>query len=277
MRTLDLIFVNETKLTEDVNIRIKNYEVIRKDRTAHGGGVAIIVRNSNPFKVMRPNIRTSIEYVAIKLADNTIIIAVYNQPRNLFSINDLQSLADLGNKVLIIGDLNVRHYTWKNHISNRNGMTLFNFANNNNLIIQHTHHPTHFPDNGSTPTYIDLILNKNVTNITDPISVPELSSDHYPILEREINCHKEDTNRTVTSYKNTDWDSYRQFLNVKMTIDNKIKSREDIDRVVESLTSDINAAKHRYSTQIKLNPDKIQLDDETLNLIKIRNRIRKQY
>lgn len=277
MRKLDIILVNETKLTEDVTIKIRNYEVIRKDKTAHSGGVAIIIRNNIPYKVLRPNILTSIEYLSIKLADNTIIIAVYNQPRNIISSNDLQSLADLGNKVLIIGDLNARHYTWKNHITNQNGVALFNFVNNNNLIVQHTQHPTHFPENGTTPTYIDLIINKNVANITDPISASELSSDHNPILFQVLSCHKEDTNRTVTSYKNTDWASYRQFLNEKMTIDNKIKNQEDIDRVVESLTSDINAAKNRHSTQIKINPDKIELDEDIINLIKIRNRIRKQY
>lgn len=277
MRKLDIIIINETKLTEDVSIKIKNFEIIRKDRTAHGGGVAILVRNNVPFRVLKPNFLNSIEHVCIKLADNTIIIAVYNQPRNLFSVNDLQSLVDLGNKILIIGDLNARHYTWKNHRTNHNGTTLYNFVNNNNIVIQHTHNPTHFPENGSTPTYIDLIINKNVSNITDPISVPQLSSDHNPILFQLLNCHKENTSRTVTSYKNTDWNSYRQYINDKLTIDSKIKTREDIDRVVQSLTTDINAAKLRHSTQIQLNPDKIELDEDILNLIRIRNRIRKQY
>lgn len=123
---LDLITVNETKLTEDIKIKIKDFQIFRKDRTAHGGGVAIIVRNNIPLKLLTNHIRTSIEHIAIQLKDNTCIIAVYNQPRNQLTIDDIQSLTNIGNKVLIVGDLNARHYTWMNHVDNHNGVTLFN-------------------------------------------------------------------------------------------------------------------------------------------------------
>lgn len=201
---LDVIIVSETKLTPEINIKVKNFNVIRKDRTAHGGGVAIIIRNTVPYKLIGNNNTVSIENTCIQLKDGTYIIAVYNQPRNQFTIGDLHSLANKGNKVLIVGDFNARHQAWKNQACNRNGSTLFNFITNSNMILQCSNNPTHFPENGMTPSYIDLILNKNVREITEPKSIAELNSDHNPQMFQIYSQKKENSTKTVTSYKNTD-------------------------------------------------------------------------
>lgn len=155
---LDLILVNETKLTPEIIIKIKNFTIIRNDRTAHGGGVAIIIRSNVPHKSTGSDLTVSIENISIQLIDGTYIVAVYNSPRNQLTVGDLHTLTNKGNKVLIIGDLNAKHYTWKNPISNHNGRTstsfqlhlnLFNFISNSDLVPHHTDDPTHFPDNGT--------------------------------------------------------------------------------------------------------------------------------
>lgn len=130
---LDIILVSETKLTPEINIKIKNFKIIRKDRTAHGGGVAIIIRNSVPYKSLGTNNTVTIENVCIQLKDKTFMEAVYNQPRNQFFGNELRELTRIGNKVLIVGDLNARHYSWKNLTGSHNGRTLFNYATNSNI------------------------------------------------------------------------------------------------------------------------------------------------
>lgn len=178
---IDIMLLNETKLTEDVNIQIKNYKFIRKDRTAHGGGVGILIKQNICFQQLKSIPDVSIEHVGIRLENNIYIFAVYNNPRNLFIDRELLALTSLGNKVLLIGDLNARHVNWKNHVSNTNGRTLHNFITNNNLVILHTEKPTHYPPNNGTPTYIDVVINKNVGNVTIPISHAALMSDHNPI------------------------------------------------------------------------------------------------
>lgn len=132
------MIVNETKLTPDIQIKIKDYQILRKDRTAHGGGVAIIIHNRVPFKNIKTSDLLSIENICIQLPSNIYMAAVYNQPRNHFTNDDLHLLANLGNQILIVGDLNARHYTWKNHTDNLNGRTLYNFVSDNDLVIQHT-------------------------------------------------------------------------------------------------------------------------------------------
>lgn len=146
---LDIIIVSETKLTPDItNIKIKNFKIIRSDRTAHGGGIAIIIRSNVPHKLIGTDNTVAIENVGIQFKDNTILVAVCNQPRNQLTTADLQRLANKGDKVLIIGDFNARHYSWKNQNSNYNGRILFNFITNSNMILHHTNDPTHYPENG---------------------------------------------------------------------------------------------------------------------------------
>lgn len=274
---LDIIIVSETKLTQDINIRIKNFNLIRSDRTAHGGGIAIVIRNNVPYRTVGTDNTLAIENVTIQLKDGTFIIAVYNQPRNQITIADLQTLSNIGNKVLIVGDFNARHTTWKNQNNNYNGRILFNFITSSNLILQHTNSPTHFPANGMTPTFIDLILNKNVRDITEPISIPELNSDHNPVTFQLYNHNKEKNIKQVTTYKNTNWDAFRKTLSDKTVINNQVNTPESIDAEVQLLSQNILQIKNQYSQQININPNKIELDQDIMTLIKTRNRMRKEY
>lgn len=220
------------------------------------------------------------------------MVAVYNQPRNNFVADDLHRLSRLGNKVLIMGDLNARHQTWNNHINHTNGIimnnhtngrTLYNFSLNNNLIIQHTKQPTHFPGNGMTPTYIDLILNKNVTNITDPLLIPELFSDHKvqkSIKSNKVKIydqHKNSNRKIITSCKDTDWTLLQQELNEKIQINNKIDSTDKIDTEVEKLTTTIQKIKNKFTNKIQINTNKLELTEEIRELIKHKNNMRKLY
>lgn len=271
------MILNETKLAPEITIKIKNFQILRRDRTVHGGGVAILIRNSLPYKKVESDNRISIENICIQLNTNIFVAAVYNQPRNAFSADDIQMLTRLGNKVLIVGDLNARHYTWLNHITNVNGRTLYNFSLNNNIIIQHTAQPTHYPGNGMTPTFIDLVINKNVSDITDPISIPELSSDHNPIMFKLLHQNKNPDQKIITSYKDTNWTLLRQALNEKIQINNKIYSNDQIDMELDNLTSNIQTTVNEFTKKIKINSNRIEVTDEIQELIKHKNRMRKEY
>jgi hypothetical protein len=40
-----LMAINETKITDSHKIKIKNYQILRKDRDIHGGGIALLIRD----------------------------------------------------------------------------------------------------------------------------------------------------------------------------------------------------------------------------------------
>ena len=272
---IDIMLINETKLTPDIQIKIKNYKIIRSDRTAHGGGVAIIIKNNIPYKQIKNKSYVTVEHLIIQLKNNIHIIAVYNNPRNLFTDRDLLALSDVGNKVLIIGDLNARHGNWKNHITNTNGRTLQKFITNNNLILLHTDKPTHFPNNNGIPTYIDVVINKNISDVTNPVTHAALTSDHNPIRVRLMQNNEQKTTKKITSYKNTDWTKYKRDLDNNIKINKDMHRPTDIDKAVEAFQNSIIKAKNSNTKIVKINNDKLDLDTETKQLINERNKLRK--
>lgn len=272
---IHIMTINETKLTPDIKIKIKNFNILRRDRTAHGGGVAILIKNNIPYITVDVQNRTSIEHLAIKLINNIFIVAAYNNPRNIFTDLDLKTLTDIGTKTLIIGDLNARHHTWKNHITNTNGRTLYKHITDKNMIVLHTEEPTHFPHNNATPTYIDIVINKNVNKITKLTTHTELTSDHNPIMFTLNDQHTDNTTTKCTSYKTTDWVKFRKTLNNNININKKIKTNSDVDMALAELTSAIINTKNKHTKQIKINFSKLDLSQEIKNLIKARNALRR--
>ncbi|RZC36353.1 Exo endo phos 2 domain containing protein [Asbolus verrucosus] len=70
-----------------------------------------------------------------------------------------------------------KHVTWGCNRNNTKGNTLYKFTNTQDFHLHHTNTPTHYLPNNITPTTIDLVLTKNITDISLPISSPQLSSD----------------------------------------------------------------------------------------------------
>lgn len=89
---------------------------------------------------------------------------------------------NVGNKVLLIGDLNAKHLTWNCNRNNKRGKILFNYTQQNNCSILFPDEPTHYPYNGTTPTIIDIVVNKNINYTSDVQVLHELCSDHNPII-----------------------------------------------------------------------------------------------
>lgn len=77
-----------------------------------------------------------------KNTGNITIFVLYVNPNYAIMQRDLHNFFDGRNKVLIVGDLNTRCTTWKNHINNANGNTIYEYYIN----IYRTQQPTHYPD-----------------------------------------------------------------------------------------------------------------------------------
>ena len=71
-----IIALQETKMEGKVPLRIKNYNVYRKDRTNHGGGLCIAVHKSIPSHEV--TITTNLEILACKVIFNNISVLIYN-------------------------------------------------------------------------------------------------------------------------------------------------------------------------------------------------------
>ncbi|RZB38984.1 Exo endo phos domain containing protein [Asbolus verrucosus] len=225
----DVIAINETKLNKNDRFKIKNYNVIRQDRDdgARAGGVAIIIRKGITFKVIKNMKQTSFRENSNKTdsqRDN-----VYNKPLNNFTENDLKVLNRIPGKVVIMGDFNAKHLNWGCNRINTNGTVIKYFTEKTELMMHFSDEPTHFPENNMTPTTIDIFLTKNI-NIEKPTSLYELNSDHNPVVTHIEQVFTENTTKTITSFKNTNWIKFRKTLDSLITINDNIKNTQQLEQ-----------------------------------------------
>ena len=109
----DAIALQETKLPANIEYSPKKYQSYYKNRTAHGGGVAIIVSENIPST--RIELTTPLEAVAVKLfyQEQTLTVCSYYQPDQNFPEDDFKNLvAQLPSPHLILGDYNSKSDRW---------------------------------------------------------------------------------------------------------------------------------------------------------------------
>lgn len=275
---VDILLISETHLTATDRIRIQNFTIYRKDRinaARASGGVAIVIKQGIPHMRIPEINNTTLEVIGIKLRDNTHIFSVYNKPANHFSERDLAAVFDNRVKVLVAGDLNAKHASWNCNRNNRNGNALKSFADDNFLEIRHPTEHTHFPENGMSPTTIDIAITKNVVELSEPQSLAELDSDHNPVIFDLRNQIRDNRDIRVISYKNTDWKKFRETLNNTIVIDGNINTENQLETAIRKLTVEIEKAAAKHTKTHVIKTDKDPLPREIVDKIKLRNRFRK--
>ncbi|KAK2583960.1 hypothetical protein KPH14_006424 [Odynerus spinipes] len=272
---IDIMLINETKYTSKDKIKFKGYTCYRKERENSAGGVAILVKDSIPHKILKISDNITLEAVGITLLSRINVITAYRRPSSVLRNRDLDELINSGDKVLIIGDLNAVHLNWNCNRNNRSGNILENYVQNNNCTIMYPDEPTNYPPNNTTPTTIDIAINKNVSNVSNLEVRHELSSDHNPVLLNLGVQHKIRRTKIVYIYEKANWKEFRKILNEKVEITPRILTTDDIDKEVQKLIYNINySIKQTIPTK---DNSKIsnKLAPNLIYLIKERNKLRK--
>ncbi len=191
----DVIFGCESKLDEGTptySIFSDEYEVYRKDRTAHGGGVFVAVKN-NIVAVDRPEFDSDAEivWVSIEFAQNgSMYLGSYYRPpdsRNIAldqvqdSMNHILSRQKNLPNMVLAGDCNFPDINWESktttNTKTQSKHNLFlNFLNENGLT-QLTKEITR-PKSG---TILDLVMTSN-ENLIENVNVCPGVSDHNIVL-----------------------------------------------------------------------------------------------
>ena len=96
---VDIMFINETRLTPKNQFYMAGYNVVRKERIGNKtqGGVQILIKDNINYIEVNLNIR-NIESVAIKLCYSTVLASVYNPPNAKLNLRELESILRTGNK-----------------------------------------------------------------------------------------------------------------------------------------------------------------------------------
>ncbi|CAF0704299.1 unnamed protein product [Brachionus calyciflorus] len=156
------------------------------------GGVSICIKNSIKFE--RIDLDLNEEIIAVKilssqidpaLNNDFILVTFYNPPNSVICAEILSKLAKLGQKVLIMGDLNAHSPTWKSKRYNTSGKIVEEFLIEEGFILlnqdEPTYQPIHRPDYNAI---IDLALpSTDMMDLVKSFFTSDfICSDHVPIL-----------------------------------------------------------------------------------------------
>ena len=155
----------------------------------------------------------------------------------------------LANKYIAAGDYNLKHTLWGSRPTPR-GRTLEKYIRNNNLNILSTGTPTYWPtDLNKKPDLLDFAvtreLNTNKLKITPNL---ELSSDHRPIIIEYRNKPILYSKPETLCNKTTKWQTFIEIIESKINCNIPLKTPEQIEQAVASLTATIQEAARTTTT-----------------------------
>ncbi|GFV24461.1 probable RNA-directed DNA polymerase from transposon X-element [Trichonephila clavipes] len=280
----DIILIQETKLRPIHNIRVANYTCYRNDRIAEGhavgGGTLIMIKNSiNHFNTQTPQLQyTEATIVTINPPNfNPLtIISIYIPPSSdnrLFTL-DIENLIQINSSCVIFGNFNATHNAWNCSNNSIRGNQLKNFTDILDIEIAFPDSPTRFGSNSANT--LDFALINNFQYPYTILSIPELSSDHNPVILNfsfNKNIHN-DNSRAVT----TCWSKFSEYIknNIHISDFEKITNPNILENKINFFTEAVRSAYEHASRPIT-NKNHTYTPQHIQNLIRQKNKARKTF
>ncbi|GFV16587.1 probable RNA-directed DNA polymerase from transposon X-element [Trichonephila clavipes] len=250
---------------------------LKTDRTCRGGGTAILIKRSIPHHeivINNPSFETTAIIIERTNLQPITVISAYRSPRKPILIQDLHQLFRNQDYVLVAGDLNAKHASWS-PIAQQNvaGHTIRRFCDSTGYSLNAPLEPTHFHKNLRN-TVIDLAICKGMT-ITDVTSIPELSSDHNPVLF-EV-CLDNFTAPALSTYAFPNWKKFQEILTNSLPGNPIINSTNDIETAINNFNFSLKNAYNNRSIFKSINKPLNTIPSIIRDKIKLKNRIRKDW
>ena len=281
---IPIALISETHLQPSTKFKCPNYITYRTDRlNQRGGGTAILIRQDlKHSEIFLPRLQ-HMEATAIQLninKESIVLISVYNPPGKIIE-RDLDLLIATGHKVILAGDFNAKHVTWRARQNNAAGQSLLNHYYKNNYIISAPSQPTHFPDrNPAGAEILDFAILSNVLSRHSVRTLGSLStSDHNPVLLSIRGPVEPDEIKQNFIYREANWELFQNYLvnNLNTQCLEGNCSKSEIDVAVKHLTDILNRAT-LYAVPLRRKTFKsMQIAASTRVLIQKRNRLRTQW
>lgn len=286
-KNIQVALITETHLSPNIKLSIPNYSIIRYDRDeAKGGGVAIVISKHVKYRIL-PHFNTKlIEAIGVEIESNIgniRLISAYfgrqakstDNSRQLFK-QDLRKLAHTNCKFIIGTDLNARHPSWGNIGSNVNGRILFDDLQLGLYSIHQPFSPTFVSPKGSS-SILDFFLTNLPSGISEPQTIQELDSDHFPVAMR---VGITSILRPVASRKNfhrVNWNRLRTTIDNQVDPDRNINTKEQIDDALEDFVRVVQTTVESNVRTIPVRSEVLEIDNFTKLLIGKRNTFIRQF
>lgn len=282
---LDILLISETHFTNRSYIKINNYTVYdtkHPDGTAHGGS-AIIIRNSIKHHELQEYNKEYLQATSVSVNDwngPITITALYCPPKHTVSkMQYVEFYKTLGKRFLAGGDYNAKHTHWGSRVTNHKGMQLLLAINECKLGVKSTGQPTYWPtDRRKVPDLIDFCVTKGIAdNYLVAESCYDLSSDHSPVI---ITVSTKIIERQITPSlynKNTNWNRYRSIIDDTISLNIRLKDKNDITNAIVIFNQAIHLAAREATPEQRIRTT--QTDCPTLIKEKIeeKRKLRKRW
>ncbi|GBM88804.1 RNA-directed DNA polymerase from mobile element jockey [Araneus ventricosus] len=241
------------------------------------GGTAIFVKNNIPHHEFIPppfqQIEATLVVLDINKNDPVTLTSIYIPPKadNYLALFDIENLIQISPNQIICGDFNAKHTAWGCLTNCTRGNVLQAFANNAGVEILAPSTPTRF--GYTSANTLDLIMVRDFLSPYDILSVPDLSSDHNPVI---ANFYFKFTLPRLIGKTKTNWNLFKNKLeSINLINSMDINTPEMLENIVERFEEDILAAKIAASNPIPQNQNYI--DPRIRNIRKERNLARKTF
>lgn len=285
-KTIDIICLNETKLSKPLKHYISGYIVanaVFSTNSTHG--TMILVKTGLDFKTLDPILERDAathavyEQVSIQVipSEGNVpinIVCVYNSPTMNIHWSSLRSF---NSNTIVVGDLNAKHVQLGNNLTNASGEVLLHELDLNMWYLLNNGQPTRKDDSGRSDEMLDLHLcTADMKEFFRTFSVCEsLGSDHFPT----VSCFATQGKlNTTTLPRRVDLKQYRETVqqlcaNSTVLTNNQPPDSED---ELEAFTKDLVNAISKSLTSAERHQVQRTLTKETMRLVKEKRRHRRQ-
>ena len=223
----DVLILIESWLKAGSAFTLKNFNIIRKDRTSQaGGGICICIKKNIKFSIEKyilPDIN-QLESLTVNLyfqSSNLLIIAVYRPPTACINSSHwcsfFNSLSNFSS-IYVGSDFNCHNVAWGSHYNCPNGDLLLPAIINSDLTILNSGAKTFVNTVSHSAIDISLISASLLPYSRWYTFDDSLSSDHLPVIttvqmqpspiylpgSRKLNLSKLDKKKFVSHLKDTD-------------------------------------------------------------------------
>lgn len=289
IHNLDLLLIQETLLISKDKFLLAGHSIYRTDRpgtttTRRGGGTAIIINNQIKHHQTQQIDTKSIESTSLEIETSTgklQISSCYSSPQTKFSAEDIEKHLTSSLPTILAGDFNAKHPAWNSKKTNNRGKALYQHSIKNTYAVLGPIEPTHYSNAlNFAPDVLDIAIINNLVTYIEIESLPELPSDHNPVLITIFNtntCKIPPHPRFL--YKKANWPLFRTTLDNKLNdATPPLNTPEEIDKFTNILTTNIEES--MITAIPKMAPSRNSLFDlppGIVQSIKARNRTRRSY
>ena len=233
---IEILALQETKNPINKEIKIRGYNIYKKDRNAMGGGVLLAIHKNIPSTEFTINTQLEVVVCTVLFKNQNInICSMYLPEHTHINIQMLDNLlGSIPDPKIVLGDLNAKHISWGSPINCARGKMITDCFLQNNLIILNTGIPTRYDKFTNQYSHIDVTAcSLSLSSQLDwSVMDSTYTSDHFPI-SINFNFEQQYTTKSI-KYKTekADWPSYK----INITLPNTFTNADlDLAKIVKTI------------------------------------------